>query len=189
VAATVWVQPEGGDASAVEGRDQPFPATVFEQVHPAMGDRVRAHAVASLGDVAGRHVWDLYAGIGETTTALAGAGASVESVESDSRAVEEAEARGPAAVRHVGRAERVVGRLRAPDLVITNPPRTGMDERVTTALTTAAPIRIVYISCDPATLARDLTRLRGFRLSSAVAFDLFPQTAHVETVAVLDRAS
>jgi 23S rRNA (uracil1939-C5)-methyltransferase len=189
VAATLWVQPEGEEASAVSAPDQPFPATVFEQVHPAMGDRVRAHAVAAMGDVAGRHVWDLYAGIGETTAALADAGASVESVESDPHAVAEAEARGPRAARLVGRAERVVGRLRAPDLVITNPPRTGMDERVTAALATAAPSRIVYISCDPATLARDLGRLQGFRLSSALAFDLFPQTAHVETVAVLDRAS
>jgi 23S rRNA (uracil1939-C5)-methyltransferase len=189
VAATLWVQPEGEEASAVSAPDQPLPATVFEQVHPAMGDRVRAHAVAAMGDVAGRHVWDLYAGIGETTAALADAGASVESVESDPRAVAEAEARGPRAARLVGRAERVVGRLRAPDLVITNPPRTGMDERVTAALATAAPSRIVYISCDPATLARDLGRLQGFRLSSALAFDLFPQTAHVETVAVLDRAS
>jgi 23S rRNA (uracil1939-C5)-methyltransferase len=189
VDATLWLQPEGGDAWALAGTDQPFPATVFEQVHPAMGDRVRAHAVAGLGEVAGRHVWDLYAGIGETTAALARAGATVESVESDPRAVAEAEARGPAAKRHVGRVERVVGRLRAPDLVITNPPRTGMDERVTAALETAAPGRIVYISCDPATLARDLTRLPGFRLGSVLAFDLFPQTAHVETVAVLDRAS
>jgi 23S rRNA (uracil1939-C5)-methyltransferase len=189
VATTLWVQAEGGEAQVVTEGGAPFPATVFEQVHPSMGDRVRAHAVAALGEVAGRHVWDLYAGIGETTAALAGAGASVESVESDPRAVEEAAARGPAAVRHVGRAERVVGRLRAPDLVITNPPRTGMDERVTAALKTAAPTRMVYISCDPATLARDLTRLHGFRLSSAQAFDLFPQTAHVETVAVLDRAS
>ncbi len=189
VAATLWLQAEGGEAHAVTEGDAPFPATVFEQVHPAMGDRVRAHAVAALGEVAGRHVWDLYAGIGETTAVLAGAGASVESVESDPRAVEEAQARGPAAARHVGRAERVVGRLRAPDLVITNPPRTGMDERVTAALDSAAPARMVYISCDPATLARDLSRLHGFRLSSAVAFDLFPQTAHVETVAVLDRAS
>jgi 23S rRNA (uracil1939-C5)-methyltransferase len=189
VAATLWVQPEGEEASAVSAPDQPFPATVFEQVHPAMGDRVRAPAVAAMGDVAGRHVWDLYAGIGETTAALADAGASVESVESDPRAVAEAEARGPRAARLVGRVERVVGRLRAPDLVITNPPRAGMDERVTAALDTASPSRIVYISCDPATLARDLGRLQGFRLTSALAFDLFPQTAHVETVAVLDRAS
>ena len=186
---TLWLQPEGGEARAIGGPGRPFPATVFEQVHPAMGDRVRAHAIAGLSDVAGRHVWDLYAGIGETTAALAGAGASVESVESDPRAVAEAEARGPRAKRHVGRVERVVARLGAPDLVITNPPRTGMDERVTAALATAAPARIVYISCDPATLARDLTRLPDFRLQSAVAFDLFPQTAHVETVAVLNRAS
>jgi 23S rRNA (uracil1939-C5)-methyltransferase len=186
---TLWLQPEGGQARATAGTDQPFPATVFEQVHPAMGDRVRAHAVARLGEVAGRHVWDLYAGIGETTAALAGAGASVESVESDGRAVAEAEARGPGAKRYVGRAERVVASLQAPDLVITNPPRAGMDERVTAALGTAAPRRIVYISCDPATLARDLTRLPDYRLQSVTAFDLFPQTAHVETVAVLDRAS
>jgi len=186
---TLWLQPEGGEARAIAGTDQPFPATVFEQVHPAMGDRVRAHAIAGLSEVAGRQVWDLYAGIGETTAALARAGASVESVESDARAVAEAEARGPRAKRHVGRTERVVARLGAPDLVITNPPRTGMDERVTAALATAAPRRVVYISCDPATLARDLTRLPDFKLHSVVAFDLFPQTAHVETVAVLDRAS
>ena len=187
--ATVWLQPEGGEAIALAGASEPFPATVFEQVHPAMGDRVRAHAVAALGDVSGRPVWDLYAGIGETSAALVRAGASVESVESDPRAVAEAESRGPAARRHVGRAERVVDRLAAPELVITNPPRTGMDERVTATLERVAPRRIVYISCDPATLARDLTRLPGFRLTDALAFDLFPQTAHVETVAVLDRPS
>ena len=189
VGATLWLQVEGGEAVPLAGADEPFPATVFEQVHPAMGDRVRAHAVAALGPVVGRHVWDLYAGIGETTAMLARAGASVESVESDPRAVAEAESRGPAAARHAGRAERVVGRLRAPDLVVTNPPRTGMDERVTAVLEQAAPRRIVYVSCDPATLARDITRLPGFRLADALAFDLFPQTAHVETVAVLDRAS
>jgi 23S rRNA (uracil1939-C5)-methyltransferase len=187
VGATLWLQPEGGEAMAVAGAHQPYPATVFEQVHPAMGDRVRAHAIAALGEVAGVHVWDLYAGVGETTAALVRAGASVESVESDPRAVAEAEARGPAAERRAGKAEHVVGRLRRPDLVITNPPRTGMDERVTAGLVQAAPRRVVYVSCDPATLARDLTRLPGFRSGSVTAFDLFPQTAHVETVAVLDR--
>ncbi len=187
--ATIWLQPEGGEAEAVAGTTAPFPATVFEQVHPAMGDKVRAFALAALGQVAGRHVWDLYAGIGETTSALVLAGASVESVESDARAVAEAEARGPAAERHVGRVERMLGRLRTPALVVTNPPRTGMDERVAVELERLSPHRIVYISCDPATLARDLTRMPSFRLATAVAFDLFPQTAHVETVAVLDRAS
>jgi 23S rRNA (uracil1939-C5)-methyltransferase len=64
-----------------------------------------------------------------------------------------------------------------------------MDGRVTEALERLGPSRLVYISCDPATLARDLGRLPGFRLASVRAFDLFPQTAHVETVAVLARVS
>jgi 23S rRNA (uracil1939-C5)-methyltransferase len=130
----------------------------------------------------------LYAGIGETTAQLAEKGATVESVELDRRAVVEAEARGPVARRHVGRVEDVVPRLSPPDYVITNPPRTGMDERVTAALQRILPARVVYISCDPATLARDLQRLPGFHLSTVQAFDLFPQTTHVETVAVLDSA-
>jgi tRNA/tmRNA/rRNA uracil-C5-methylase (TrmA/RlmC/RlmD family) len=145
--------------------------------------------VTALGDVTGRHVWDLYAGLGETTARLAAAGASVESVESDRRAVAEAERRGPAARRHAGRVEDVLNELRPPELVITNPPRTGMDGRVAAALERLTPARIVYVSCDPATLARDLGRLPGFRVSDVRAFDLFPQTAHVETVVLLARAS
>jgi 23S rRNA (uracil1939-C5)-methyltransferase len=185
---TLWYQPVGGAARAVAGSDEAFPATVFEQVHPEMGDRVREFAVRQLGDVGGRKVWDLYAGIGETTTQLAGLGAQVESVELDRRAVAEAEARGPAARRHVGRVEDVLRELRRPDLVVTNPPRTGMDERVSLELERLRPTRVVYISCDPATLARDLQRMPQLRLVRIQAFDLFPQTTHVETVAVLEPA-
>jgi 23S rRNA (uracil1939-C5)-methyltransferase len=72
---------------------------------------------------------------------------------------------------------------------VTNPPRTGMEGRVTEVLGRLTPSRIVYVSCDPATLARDLTRLPGYRLRGLRAFDLFPQTAHVESVAVLELAS
>jgi 23S rRNA (uracil1939-C5)-methyltransferase len=72
--------------------------------------------------------------------------------------------------------------------VVTNPPRTGMDERVTSGLERVRPDRLVYISCDPATLARDLQRLVSFRLVLVHSFDLFPQTTHVETVAVLELA-
>jgi 23S rRNA (uracil1939-C5)-methyltransferase len=187
--ATVWWQPAEGVPRAMAGAGEAYPATVFEQVHPEMGDRVRAHALEALGAVKGRRVWDLYAGIGETTAALVRAGARVESVEADRRAVAEAERRGPAARRHAGRVEHVLGDLGAAELVITNPPRTGMDARVAEALERHRPARVVYISCDPATLARDLSRLPGYRLAGAVAFDLFPQTAHVETVVVLERAS
>ncbi|HKU60870.1 MAG TPA: hypothetical protein VJQ44_06600 [Gemmatimonadales bacterium] len=189
VEATIWWREEGGEPRSVAGGGDPFPATVFEQVHPAMGDRVRAFAVDALGRAAGRLVWDLYAGIGETTAMLASAGARVQSVESDERAVAEAEARGPSARRLTGRVETVLGRLGAPDLVVTNPPRAGMDPQVPAELERRRPERIVYISCDPATLARDLARLGSYRLGELRAFDLFPQTAHVETVAVLERAS
>ena len=184
--ATIWYQPEGGAARAVAGAGEAFPATVFEQVNPEMGDRVRAFALEQLGDVSGERVWDLYAGIGETTTQLIAKGARVESVELDRRAVAEAEARGPAARRHTGRVEDLLRELHQPGLVIANPPRTGMDQRVCTELNRLAPGRLVYISCDPATLARDLQRLDRFRVSLVQAFDLFPQTTHVETVAVLE---
>jgi 23S rRNA (uracil1939-C5)-methyltransferase len=83
----------------------------------------------------------------------------------------------------------VLGQLRPPELVVTNPPRIGMDARVADVLERLRPGRVVYVSCDPATLARDLSRMPGYRLAGVQAFDLFPQTAHVETVAVLDLAS
>jgi 23S rRNA (uracil1939-C5)-methyltransferase len=110
-------------------------------------------------------------------------------VELDRRAVAEAEATGARARRLAARVEDVLQQLSRPDLAITNPPRVGMHERVTAELERVRPSRLVYISCDPATLARDLVRLPGFRLASVRAFDLFPQTAHVESVAVLERAS
>ena len=186
IVATIWYQPEGGAARAVAGTAEAFPATVFEQVNPEMGDRVRSYAIEQLGEVAGRRVWDLYAGIGETTLQLAGRGAIVESVEIDRRAVAEAETRGPAARRLTGRVEDALRELHQPELVIANPPRVGMDQRVSAELSRLAPGRLVYISCDPATLARDLKRLERFHLTSVQAFDLFPQTTHVETVAVLE---
>jgi len=183
----LWWHPEGGAARAMAGAAEAFPVTAFEQVHPEMGDQAREFAVTSLGEVGGRRVWDLYAGIGETSARLAAAGAVVESVESDPQAVAAAGARAPEVRRHLGRVEQVLGELRPPESVVTNPPRTGMDERVTAAIERQRPRRVAYISCDPATLARDLGRLPSYRLALLRAFDLFPQTAHVETVAMLER--
>jgi 23S rRNA (uracil1939-C5)-methyltransferase len=73
------------------------------------------------------------------------------------------------------------------DLVVVNPPRTGLHERVTAELQGAhqSPRAIIYVSCDPPTLARDLARLPRYRIASLRAFDMFPQTAHVETVCEL----
>ena len=202
-AATIWWLPEAGAPRVVAGGSDAYPATVFEQVHPALGDRIRAYAVEQLGELPGRHVWDLYAGIGETTRVLLAAEAAVESVEVDRRAVEvggQADGRTDGPMRRgtvrrlIGKAENLVRSMAKPDLVITNPPRAGMDRLVVDAIRAASPNRLVYISCDPATLARDLGRLTQpsvgppARLSRLLAFDLFPQTAHVETVAVVEAA-
>jgi 23S rRNA (uracil1939-C5)-methyltransferase len=198
VVGTIWWHPSAGAARVIAGGDErtAYPATVFEQVNPVMGDRVRAFAVAQAGVVQGVHCWDLYAGIGETTDLLLAAGATVESVEGDKRAVEVAERRTPGsrgalrgARRFAGTVEEVIGTLRPAGLVITNPPRVGMDPAVVDLLAAARPKRIVYISCDPATLARDVARLgAGWRVVTVRGFDLFPQTAHVETVLVLEAA-
>jgi 23S rRNA (uracil1939-C5)-methyltransferase len=70
------------------------------------------------------------------------------------------------------------------DAVVLNPPRTGVDARVTEILESARikPRVIAYVSCNPATLARDIARMPGYRIVSIVPFDMFPQTAHVESV-------
>jgi 23S rRNA (uracil1939-C5)-methyltransferase len=84
--------------------------------------------------------------------------------------------------------EDVVPGLDRPDLVVTNPPRTGMGKAVIQALLAAAPTRIAYLSCDSATMARDIKRLAGkFTVTGVTAYDLFPQTAHVESVTILER--
>jgi 23S rRNA (uracil1939-C5)-methyltransferase len=202
VPAVIWYHPEGGAARVVAGAPDAYPATVFEQVNPEMGDTARSYALDRLGPVSGRHVWDLYSGIGETTVALLAAGGTVESVESDPRAVKlassrarqvlriPAEGRFPAGIAcHLGRVEETLPKLKDPDLIIANPPRSGMDNTAVERILERHATRLVYISCDPGTLARDLGRLApGFRPASVQAFDLFPQTAHVETVMVLEAA-
>ena len=87
-----------------------------------------------------------------------------------------------------GRVEDHLAAALPADVVILNPPRSGVDARVTTALESAArpPSALFYVSCDPATLARDLARLPRYRIVvDAKAYDMFPQTAHVETLCEL----
>lgn len=187
-----WWHPEGGAARVMAGPVTGFPATAFEQVHPEMGGLAREWAVQQLGALTGHLVWDLYGGIGDTALALAGAGASVVSVDADEKAISWARTRaGVERIRFVaGKAEDVIATLEdPPQAVVVNPPRAGLHWDVTLRLTGEPVPKVVYISCDPATLARDLSRLStNYRVIQVRAFDLFPQTAHVETVAVLEAA-
>jgi len=87
------------------------------------------------------------------------------------------------------RVERCLGGLLPADLVVANPPRSGLDEAASRALAERPPQRLVYVSCDPATLARDLKRLGADPTRLSVGcFDMFPQTSHVEALAVLEAA-
>ncbi|HET8623313.1 MAG TPA: hypothetical protein VFM14_07110 [Gemmatimonadales bacterium] len=188
--ASLWWQPENGAARVVAGdRHGAGHVDVFEQVNPAMAHRARLFAVDRMGAMDAATVWDLYAGVGDTTVLLSERGGQVHSVEREQRAVDHAKMTGPPAHRHAGLAELAIETLPDPELVIANPPRVGMDPRVPAVLIDRAPRRIVYISCDAATLARDITRLApAYRLVETRCFDLFPQTAHIETVAILERA-
>lgn len=184
----VWWHPEGGVARAVAGSDDPWPAAVFEQVNPSVAESVRQLAVAAVGQGQGV-AWDLYSGIGETTLLLARHWGQVESIELDRRAVELAERLGPPGPRRLaGDVAELLPRLARPEVVVANPPRAGLGPAVAQGLAQCGAGTISYISCDPATLARDLAVLAPtYRLAALTAFDQFPQTAHVEVLAVLVR--
>jgi 23S rRNA (uracil1939-C5)-methyltransferase len=149
----------------------------------------------------GARVVDGYAGIGVVACELAARGATVTAVEAhpgaaaDLRANAAAlsashDAERPAGSVHVLElpAQRVDWSRPRPHSVVVNPPRAGCPPRVLDGITRSSARRLVYVACEPATLARDLRRLSAsWRLVRVQAFDLFPQTAHVETVVRLER--
>jgi 23S rRNA (uracil1939-C5)-methyltransferase len=133
-------------------------------------------------------VVDAYAGSGATAIPLARSGAHVVAIESDRDAAAQCAAQLPEGSRMIpGRVEDALAAALPADVILVNPPRTGVHEQVTTTLETIAeaPRAVIYVSCDPATLARDLSRMPRYRIASLRAFDMFPQTAHVETVCEL----
>jgi 23S rRNA (uracil1939-C5)-methyltransferase len=133
-------------------------------------------------------VVDAYAGLGATTLPLAADGVRVTAIELDADAVAHLreQLRQPSTAV-AGRVEDHIAAALPADVVMLNPPRGGLDVRVADALQRVerAPDAVLYTSCDPATLGRDLARLTRFRLVSVRAYDMFPQTAHVETVCEL----
>jgi 23S rRNA (uracil1939-C5)-methyltransferase len=149
-------------------------------LHAYVLDRARSHRPTT--------VIDAYAGSGATAIPLAKGGAHVVAIESDRDAVAACAAQLPEGSRAVaGRVEDRLASALPADVVLINPPRTGVHEQVSAMLqgATPAPRAVIYVSCDPATLARDLSRMPRYRIASVRAFDMFPQTAHVETVCEL----
>jgi 23S rRNA (uracil1939-C5)-methyltransferase len=189
--ATVWWQAAGGAVRRMDGPKADASAVAFEQVNAEVAEVLRAAALDAVPP-ASRRVLDLYAGAGEIALELARRGHDVASVEADEAAVrrgqERARAAGLVVQALAGRVEHAIGRLVPADVVVANPPRTGFAPEVTATLAARPPERLIYISCDPATLARDLKGLgAGPPRLTLRCFDMFPQTSHVETLAVLDR--
>ena len=170
------------------------PLTFF-QVNTAQAEKLYTLA-GEYAEPAAKTVLDLYCGAGSIGLAVARDAARL--IGSDIVPSAVANARQNAARNGVqnaeyfcGDASAIAARLAAeglrPDVIITDPPRKGMDEPVLDALAAMAPERIVYVSCDPGTLARDLKRLteRGYTPTRCTAVDMFPRTHHVESVVLL----
>lgn len=139
-------------------------------------------------------VADLYAGVGVFSLMLAAQGCAVDAVEGDDWAAGDLQANAAPTGRvrvHHRPVEQFVQRTRLNDFgtIVVDPPRTGLSPVVSTALIGARVPRVVYVSCDPATLARDARLFvdGGYTVANVRAFDLFPRTAHVETVLTLTR--
>jgi 23S rRNA (uracil1939-C5)-methyltransferase len=208
-----WLQPAGPDTAAafhplilpplayrlpefdVEIRFRP---TDFTQVNHAMNRVLVRRAMQLLAPQSGERIADLFCGLGNFTLPIARSGATVLGFEGNSALVERA--RENARLNRLdGRATFAVANLFEPsgacvqgafDKMLIDPPREGAAEVVRT-LGERGPRRIVYVSCNPATLARDaaiLTQTKGYVLAGAGIANMFPHTSHVESVAVFERA-
>ncbi|MEN8144494.1 MAG: TRAM domain-containing protein [Gemmatimonadota bacterium] len=170
----------------------------FLQVNREVAALIDHYLGQTTGDPVGVKILDLYAGVGARALRLGSAGATVVAVESNADAVESGRAAAAAAgisaerVRfEEGKVEARLHDLLPADVIVLNPPRAGISSSVARTLSTGPAgegARLAYVSCDPATLARDLQRLESaWALTSVQPFDAFPCTAHVETVAWLER--
>ena len=173
-------------------------APAFYQVNHDQAERLYAKAL-EFAALSGRElVLDLYCGTGTITLCLAQRAKKAVGVELVPQAIEDARAN---AARNGltnteffcmdagAAANMLAAQALRPDVIVVDPPRKGLSADVIDAIAQMAPPRLVYVSCDPATLARDVQLLsqRGYRLEAAEAFDLFPRCAHVETVVLLSK--
>ena len=173
-----------------------YSATSFFQVNTVMAGRLVAETMEALALSGGENVLELYCGAGLFTAPISERAGYVLGIESSQRAVNDAldNLQGRANVNVIAADVRAglldpQVRQRSWQRVVLDPPRAGVDAGALSRIAATGAERLVYVSCDPATLARDAGRLRsyGYTLRYAQPLDLFPQTHHVETVAVFDR--
>lgn len=165
----------------------------FFQVNTRAAENLCAAVKEGAGLTGTEVLWDVYSGVGAPGLSIAAQASRVYGIETSSQAVDMARKNASAAgYEHcayaVGEAHILLRRLAGPHVVLVDPPRGGLHSDVVKELLRARPKRIVYVSCNPATLARDTALLvqGGYTVGMVQPVDLFPQTPHVETVLVLD---
>jgi len=176
-----------------------FSPTEFTQINPGVNALLVRRALALLEPQAGERIADMFCGLGNFSLAIARSGAGVVGFEGSrslvARARSNADLNGLSASAEFVTADLFkldragLSRLGRFDRMLIDPPRDGAVELIK-ALSDDAPRRIVYISCNPATLARDagvLVHTKGYELSAAGVVNMFPHTSHVESIAVFDR--
>lgn len=195
---TLWGEPELTDRLC--GLTFTLSPQAFYQVNPVQAERLYERAVEYAVNAPTDQVLDLYCGAGTISLCLARKAAHVIGAEIVPEAIENA--RRNAERNGIENAEFLCADAGAaaaelarrgvrPDCIVVDPPRKGMSPEAIDAMLSMQPPRIVYVSCDPGTLARDVKLLtqHGYTLTQALAVDMFPQTPHVETVALLNRLS
>jgi 23S rRNA (uracil1939-C5)-methyltransferase len=197
-ASAVWLGPGGAAVLGGEGflvievlgRAYRVSAASFFQVNTALAGKLSASALEALEVQAGEVVFDLYAGVGLFSAGLAEREAQVMAVEESPWAAADFEinldAFDDVALYEASVEQALPAMEEIPDSVLVDPPRAGLSREALDLLVEAAPERLVYVSCDPATLARDGKRLKaaGYKLESVTPIDLFPQTYHIETISI-----
>ena len=191
--AAVWWEPADDQPRRrlLDRREDLSPSASFAQINSEMAEVLRHYVVERVLAHEPSSVIDAYAGAGHTAVALSGAGIAVTAIELDADASDWSASRLREPSRAIrARVEEALPGVLPADVVVLNPPRAGVDARVAETLEKEARhLRsLIYVSCNPATLARDISRLPGYRIESLRAFDMFPQTAHVETVCELKPA-
>ena len=173
--------------------DYRISAPSFFQVNTAQAEVLQRLVLEGLAVEDGMAVADLYAGAGTFSLPLADRAGSCMAVESAGSAVRDLRRNADGAGVWVdaigGDSARELPELGKLDALVVDPPRAGLADGVAESIAEASPRRLAYVSCDPATLARDVERLQtcGYALERATPVDLFPQTHHIETVALFTR--
>ena len=207
---TIWGKDTISDVMRVKNPDKDFNESYdengityeisplsFYQVNPYQVEKLYGIALQYAGLTGEEEVWDICCGIGTITLSMASKAKVVHGLEIVPQAIDDARAN--AARNNIANADFVCAaaeeylpdhksEIKA-DVIVLDPPRKGMDERALQVVAETAPDRIVYVSCDSATLARDLKYLceRGYELKRFRAVDMFSQSVHVESVVLMSR--